>query len=189
MLRGDAGIGKTALLDYAAATAGGFQVVRGTGIESEAELPFAGLHLLLRPALDRIAALVPSARRSAAPGPPGWPRRGRPDRLLIGMAVLSLLSELAGEGPLLCLVDARTGWTARQRRRWRSPPAAGQRGGIALIMAARDGEGRFSAQGLPELRLAGLPPRRRRRSCAHRPARQRRCATGSWPRRRAIRWR
>jgi DNA-binding CsgD family transcriptional regulator len=157
VLRGDPGIGKTALLDYAAAAAGGFQVVRGTGIESEAELPFAGLHLLLRPALDRAAALPVPQRQALegafglASGPPG-------DRLLTGMAVLSLLSELAGDGPLLCLVDdahwldgssaAALAFAARR---------LGEEG-IALIMAARDGEGRFPAQGLPELRVAGLAP-------------------------------
>ena len=85
VLRGDAGIGKTALLDYAAATAGGFQVVRGTGIESEAELPFAGLHLLLRPALDRIGALPVPQRQALegafglAPGRPGDRERSDPE--------------------------------------------------------------------------------------------------------------
>jgi DNA-binding CsgD family transcriptional regulator len=159
VLRGDAGIGKTALLGYAAEAAGGFQVVRGTGIESEAELPFAGLHLLLRPTLERAGALPVPQRRAVegafglAPAP-----GGSTDPLLIGMAVLSLLSELAGDGPLLCLVDdahwldgssaAALAFAARR---------LGEEG-IALIMAARDGEGRFPAPGLPELRVAGLPP-------------------------------
>ena len=171
VLRGDAGIGKTALLDYAAATAGGFQVVRGTGIESEAELPFAGLHLLLRPALDRIGALVVPQRQALkrafglAPGLPGEPGdvagsspRGGIDRLLIGMAVLSLLSELAGEGPLLCLVDDAHWLDGSSAAALAFAARRLGEDGIALIMAARDGEGRFSAQGLPELRLAGLPP-------------------------------
>ena len=171
VLRGDAGIGKTALLDYAAATAGGFQVVRGTGIESETELPFAGLHLLLRPALDRIGALVVPQRQALkrafglAPGLPGEPGdvagsspRGGIDRLLIGMAVLSLLSELAGEGPLLCLVDDAHWLDGSSAAALAFAARRLGEDGIALIMAARDGEGRFSAQGLPELRLAGLPP-------------------------------
>jgi len=167
VLRGEAGIGKTALLDYAAGAADGFQVVRGTGIESEAELPFAGLHLLLRPALDRAGALPVPQRQAVeaafglAPAPPGEAGsspRGNTDPLLIGMAVLSLLSELAGDGPLLCLVDdahwldgssaAALAFAARR---------LGEEG-IALVMAARDGEGRFPAPGLPELRVAGLPP-------------------------------
>jgi DNA-binding CsgD family transcriptional regulator len=171
VLRGDAGIGKTALLDYAAATAGGFQVVRGTGIESEAELPFAGLHLLLRPALDRIGALPVPQRQALegafglAPGRPGdrgdlggSSPRGGTDRLLIGMAVLSLLSELAGEGPLLCLVDDAHWLDGSSAAALAFAARRLGEDGIALIMAARDGEGRFSAQGLPELRLAGLPP-------------------------------
>jgi DNA-binding CsgD family transcriptional regulator len=171
VLRGDAGIGKTALLDYAAAAAGGFQVVRGTGIESEAELPFAGLHLLLRPALDRIGALVVPQRQALkrafglAPGRPGDREglaesspRANTDRLLIGMAVLSLLSELAGEGPLLCLVDDAHWLDGSSAAALAFAARRLGEDGIALIMAARDGEGRFSAQGLPELPLAGLPP-------------------------------
>jgi DNA-binding CsgD family transcriptional regulator len=171
VLRGDAGIGKTALLDYAAATAGGFQVVRGTGIESEAELPFAGLHLLLRPALDRIGALPVPQRQALegafglAPARPGdrgglggSSPRGGTDRLLIGMAVLSLLSELAGEGPLLCLVDDAHWLDGSSAAALAFAARRLGEDGIALIMAARDGEGRFSAQGLPELRLPGLPP-------------------------------
>jgi DNA-binding CsgD family transcriptional regulator len=171
VLRGDAGIGKTALLDYAAARAGGVQVVRGTGIESEAELPFAGLHLLLRPALDRIGELPVPQRQALegafglVPGRPGDREglaesspRGGTDRLLIGMAVLSLLSELAGEGPLLCLVDDAHWLDGSSAAALAFAARRLGEDGIALIMAARDGEGRFSAQGLPELRLAGLPP-------------------------------
>ena len=171
VLRGDAGIGKTALLEYAADEAGGFQVVRGTGIESEAELPFAGLHLLLRPALDRIGALVVPQRQALerafglAPDRPGEPGdaggsspRGGTDRLLIGMAVLSLLSELAGDGPLLCLVDDAHWLDGSSAAALAFAARRLGEDGIALIMAARDGEGRFSAQGLPELRVAGLPP-------------------------------
>jgi DNA-binding CsgD family transcriptional regulator len=160
VLRGDAGIGKTALLGYAAAAASGFQLVRGTGIESEAELPFAGLHLLLRPALDRIGAL-PVPQRHALEGAFGLAPvtpSSRSDPLLIGMAVLSLLSELAGDGPLLCLVDdaqwldgASAAALAFAARR------LGEEG-IAVIMAARDGEGRPPMPGLPELRVAGLAP-------------------------------
>ena len=99
MIRGEAGVGKTALLDYAAAAAG-MRVLRGTGIESEAELPFAALQLLLRPALGRLDVLPPpqaQALRGAfgLAGPPGA------DRFLIGLAALSLLSELAGPAPAL----------------------------------------------------------------------------------------
>ncbi|MBU3068161.1 LuxR family transcriptional regulator [Nocardia sp. NEAU-G5] len=104
VLSGPTGIGKSALLDYAATKAQGLRVIRVSGIELEAELPFAGLHLLLHPVLDRLGALpAPQAvaLRSAfglAPAQPG-------DRFIVGLAVLSMLAELAEDGPVLCLVD------------------------------------------------------------------------------------
>ncbi|GAB2520178.1 helix-turn-helix transcriptional regulator [Nocardia heshunensis] len=104
VLSGPAGIGKTALLDYAASKAQGLRVIRVAGIELEAELPFAGLHLLLHPALDRLDALpAPQAvaLRSAFGLAPAQPS----DRFLVGLAVLSMLAELAEDGPVLCLVD------------------------------------------------------------------------------------
>src|SRR5512142_608736 len=109
VLRGEAGVGKTALLDYAAAAAAGFRLLRGTGIESEAELPFAALQLL-RPAPGQLDLLPPPqarALRSAfgltgALGPAEAPGA---DRFGVGLAALSLLTELAGDGALLCLID------------------------------------------------------------------------------------
>jgi DNA-binding CsgD family transcriptional regulator len=157
VVRGEAGIGKTALLDYAATAADGVRVVRGRGLESEAGLPFAGLHLLLRPALDRIGALPPPQRRALqgafglAPAAPG-------DPLLIGLAVLSLLSELAGDGPLLGLVDDAHWLDGSSAAALAFAARRLDAEGIALIMAVRDGEGRFPAPGLPELRLDGLAP-------------------------------
>ncbi|MGW4118324.1 helix-turn-helix transcriptional regulator [Nocardia sp. NPDC004711] len=104
VLTGPAGIGKTALLDYAAARADGLRVIRVSGIELEAELPFAGLHLLLRPALDRLHAL-PEPQAAALRGAFGLAAAETGDRFLIGLAVLSMLAELAEDGPVLCLVD------------------------------------------------------------------------------------
>ncbi|MFE3187504.1 AAA family ATPase [Nocardia sp. NPDC059240] len=104
VLTGPPGIGKTALLDYAAAQAGGLRVIRVAGIELEAELPFAGLHLLLRPVLDRLDAL-PDPQAAALRGAFGLAAAETGDRFLIGLAVLSMLAELAEEGPVLCLVD------------------------------------------------------------------------------------
>ncbi|TQM10920.1 ATP-binding protein [Pseudonocardia kunmingensis] len=151
-LTGEPGIGKTALLDHAASAASGFRLVRGTGIESEAHLPFAGLHLLLRPALDRVDALpVPQARalRGAfglVPAEPG-------DRMLVGLAVLSLLAELADSAPVLCLLDDAQ-WLDRASAE--AVLFAARRldaEGIAVIVAARPG---FAAPGLTELPLTGL---------------------------------
>ncbi|MFJ4653329.1 AAA family ATPase [Nocardia sp. NPDC088792] len=104
VLSGPAGIGKTALLDYAAAKAQGLRVIRVAGIELEAELPFAGLHLLLHPVLDRLDAL-PAPQAAALRGAFGLVHAEPSDRFMVGLAVLSMLAELAEDGPVLCLVD------------------------------------------------------------------------------------
>jgi hypothetical protein len=101
---GDAGIGKTALLEYAAEHAEGFQVLRCSGVESEAELPFAALHLMLRPLLDRIDAL-PGPQAAALRGAFGMVEASASDRFLVGLATLTLLADAAGERPVLCLLD------------------------------------------------------------------------------------
>jgi DNA-binding CsgD family transcriptional regulator/tetratricopeptide (TPR) repeat protein len=152
VIRGEAGVGKTALLDHAAA-AGGMRVLRGTGIESEAELPFAALQLLLRPGLGRLDVLPPPQARAlrGAFGLAGTPGT---DRFLIGLAALSLLSELAGDGALLCLIDDAH-WLDRASadallfaaRRLESE------GVVLLVVAREDG---FDAPGLPELPLGRL---------------------------------
>jgi len=104
VIRGEPGIGKTALLEHAAQRAEGMRVLRGAGVESEAELPFAGLHLLLRPAADALEAL-PGPQRRALVGVFGLGEPGTGDRFLVGAAVLSLLGYLAEAQPVLCLVD------------------------------------------------------------------------------------
>ena len=153
VVRGEAGVGKTALLDYAAEAAAGIRVLRGTGIESEAELPFAALQLLLRPGLGRLDVLPPPQARAlrGAFGLAGTPGA---DRFLIALAALSLLSELAGDGALLCLIDDAH-WLDRASadallfaaRRLESE-------GVVLLAAARD-DG-FDAPGLPGLSLGRL---------------------------------
>ncbi|MFI9552611.1 helix-turn-helix transcriptional regulator [Nonomuraea endophytica] len=157
VLRGEPGIGKSALLDNAASGADGMRVLRGCGIEFEAELPFAGLHLLLRPALDGLAGL-PEPQRRALESAFGLGPAVPADRMLVGLAVLSLLSELAADVPLLCLVDDA---------QWLDRPSAeallfaARRLGAestAMIFAARDGRPAFIAPGLPSLTLTGLAP-------------------------------
>src|SRR5690242_16075909 len=106
VIRGEAGVGKTALLDYASAAAG-MRVLRGTGIESEAELPFAALQLL-RPELGRLDVLPPP-QAQAVRGAFGLAGTPGADRFLIGLAALSLLAELAGDAVLLCVVDDAPG--------------------------------------------------------------------------------
>ena len=94
VIRGEAGIGKSALLDYAAAASGDMQVLRCAGTESEAELAFAALHLVLRPGLGHLDAL-PEPQAAALRGAFGLAVKSSGDRFLIGLAALSVLSELA----------------------------------------------------------------------------------------------
>ena len=157
VVRGEPGIGKTALLDYAAAAAGaaGFQVVRGAGVECEAELSFAGLHVLLGPALGKLASL-PEPQRDVLAVAFGLQRPGSRDRFLVGLAVLSLLAELAEDGPLLCLVDDAH-WLDRASAEalvFTARRLGAE--GIAVIFAARSHDQSFPAPGLPVLRLGGL---------------------------------
>jgi hypothetical protein len=104
VLRGEAGIGKTALLKYLAESVSDLTVVRAVGVESEMELAYASLHLLCSPLLDRLSRL-PSPQRRALEVVFGVSDGGPPDRFLVGLAVLTLLSEVAEEGPVLCVVD------------------------------------------------------------------------------------
>ncbi|GAA4959175.1 DNA-binding CsgD family transcriptional regulator [Nonomuraea thailandensis] len=155
VVRGEAGVGKSALLDYAATNANA-QVLRVTGAESEAELPFAALHLLLRPALDRVSVLPPQ-QAEALLGALGLGGTTRGDRFLVGLATLSLLVELSAQGPLVCLVDDAQ-WLDGESadallfatRRLHAEP-------VAALFAARTGA-RLPAGGLPELHLGNLDP-------------------------------
>src|SRR3954468_11165848 len=104
VIRGEAGIGKTALLRYAARQASGFQVAQLTGVEAEMELPFAGIHQLWATLPDHLGAL-PAPQRNALSVALGLVAGDVPDRFLVGLAVLSLLSAVAAERPLLCLVE------------------------------------------------------------------------------------
>jgi DNA-binding CsgD family transcriptional regulator len=104
VLRGPAGMGKTALLDHAAGRADGFRVLRAGGVESEMELPFAGLHQLFTAPLDRLDRL-PLPQRDALATAFGLSAGARPDRFLISLAVLSLLADATEIQPVLCLID------------------------------------------------------------------------------------
>src|SRR3954449_10214360 len=104
VVRGEAGVGKTALLHHCARQAAGFRVARIAGVEAEMELPFAGLHLLCTPMLGRLDAL-PEPQRDALCVALGLASGQAPDRFLVALAVLSLLAAVGEERPLLCLVD------------------------------------------------------------------------------------
>src|SRR5215213_8982990 len=104
VLRGEAGIGKTALLEYLIASAPDATVVRAVGVQSDMELAFASLHQLCGPLLDRLEGL-PAPQRQAMEIVFGLTAGEAPDRFLVGLAVLSLFSEAAEQRPLLCVVD------------------------------------------------------------------------------------
>ncbi|MEV8593830.1 AAA family ATPase [Streptomyces sp. NPDC052012] len=155
VLRGEAGIGKTALLDRAAesASASGMRVLRVTGIEPEADLAFGGLVQLLWPVQDRLDAL-PEPQAEALRAVLGTGRTRTQDRFLTGLAVLTLLADLAEQGPVLCLVDDAQ-WldqaTAEALLFAARRLAAEQ---VAMVFATRE-EG-FAAPGLTEVRPSRL---------------------------------
>lgn len=155
VLRGEAGIGKTALLTYAAERGGGI-VLRTTGVEAESDLGFAGLYGLLRPIVDKLGEL-PDTQADALAGALGLAPSHGADRLLVSAATLSMLAAAAGEGELLCLIDDAQFLDSESvevlvfsARRLAAEP-------VALLFAVREGAGRdFTAPGLPELVIQGL---------------------------------
>jgi len=153
VLRGEPGIGKTALLGYAAERARGFRVVRAAGVESEMELPFAGLHQLCGPMLGGLGRL-PLPQRDALGTAFGLSSGAQPDRFLVGLAVLSLLSDTAEERPLLCLIDDAQ-WLDRSSAQVLAFVARRlQAESVVLLFAERELDG---LAGLPDLPLRGLP--------------------------------
>src|SRR3954452_15614218 len=104
VLRGEAGVGKTALLEHLSAAAEGCRIVRAAGVESEIELAFAGLHALCASMFGRLTHL-PGPQRDSLNTAFGQSAGPPPDRFLVGLAVLSLLADAAEEQPLVCIVD------------------------------------------------------------------------------------
>jgi DNA-binding CsgD family transcriptional regulator len=153
VLRGEAGIGKTALLEYLVESASELTVARAVGVESEMELAFASLHQLCAPMISRLGRL-PGPQRQALEIVFGLSAGPAPDRFLVGLAVLSLLSEAADERPLLCVVDdaqwldhASALTLAFVARRLQAEP-------VGIVFAAREpGE---ELQHVPQLEVGGL---------------------------------
>jgi DNA-binding CsgD family transcriptional regulator len=156
VVRGEPGVGKSALLGHAIEQATGVRVLRASGIEAESELAFAALHQLVHPVLDRLGRLA-DPQAGALAGALGLSQVSVEDRFLIGVAVLSLLAEAAEEEPLVCVVDDA---------QWLDRPSADaltfaarrfEAEGVVLFFAARDGElRRFEGAGLAELTLGPL---------------------------------
>jgi DNA-binding CsgD family transcriptional regulator len=155
VIRGEAGMGKSALLRYALESADGFTVLNGAGIESESQLAFSTLHQLLRPVLDRVDAL-PAPQAAALRAAFALSDEAVPDRFHVSLGVLGLLSEAAEEAPLLCVVDdahwldqASADALVFSARRLEVEP-------IALLFAVRDGDQAFSVPDVLDLRPARL---------------------------------
>ena len=156
VLRGEAGVGKTSLLDWAAGQADEMQVARVAGAEAEMDMGFAGLHQLLVPFLGGLERL-PAPQRQALGSAFGLVAGPPPDRFLVGMATLTVLTDAAAARPVLCLIDDAQwlnqvsievlGFVARRLYADR----------VGMVFAAREGEGRAVVlAGLPELTVGGL---------------------------------
>ncbi|HUK68133.1 MAG TPA: LuxR C-terminal-related transcriptional regulator [Streptosporangiaceae bacterium] len=157
VLQGDPGIGKTVLLEWAAGQACDMQVARVAGVQAEMGMGFAGLHQVLVPFLGGLDGL-PGPQRQALESAFGLAAGPAPDRFLVGLAALTLLTDAAAERPVLCLVDDAQwldqvsvevlGFVARRLYADR----------VGMLFAVRESEGEAAAlAGLPELTLGGLP--------------------------------
>src|SRR4051794_8073047 len=153
VVRGAPGVGKSALLEHLESSATGMRVLRAVGVESEMELAFATLHQLCVPLLDRLPGL-PAPQRDALETVFGLRAGTPPERFLVGLAVLSLLSDASESGPVLCVVDDA---------QWMDQASAQVLGfvarrllaeSVALVLATRERGG--DLLGLPELEVTGL---------------------------------
>jgi hypothetical protein len=155
VIRGEAGIGKTALMQYCARQASGCRVAQIAGVESELELPFAAVHQLCDPMLDHLDAL-PAPQQQALRVVFGLEAGNAPDLFVVGLAVLGLLSEVAAERPLVCLVDDA---------QWLDEPSRQVMGfvgrrlladAVFLLLAVREAGDEQLFPALPSLTLEGL---------------------------------
>jgi hypothetical protein len=155
VLRGEAGVGKTALLDYLLEQARGCRVARASGVQSEMELPFAGLHQLCAPMLERLGRL-PGPQRDALRIAFGLVAGDAPDRFFVGLAVLSLLSDVAEDGPLVCVVDDAQ-WLDRASAQALAFVARRLLAeSVAMVIAVREFRPERELVGPPELLVEGL---------------------------------
>src|SRR5262245_865387 len=155
VLRGEAGVGKSALLGYVSGRVAGWRVATAIGVESEMELAYSGLHQLCAPMLDRLAGL-PDPQRHALATVFGQATGPVPDRFLVGLGTLTLLSLVADEQPLICIVDDAQ-WldqASAQILGFVGRRILAER--IALVCAARTGIGDDVLAGLPELSIERL---------------------------------
>jgi DNA-binding CsgD family transcriptional regulator len=155
IVRGEAGIGKTALLDYASESSAGFRVAHAIGVQSEMEMPFGVLHQLCGRMIDRIGNL-PRPQAAALGVTFGLAEGEPPDPFLVGLGTLSLMSEVAEEQPLLCVVDDSQ-WLDRASAQILAFVARRlEADSVALLIGLRDPHSVPELQGLPEMVVEGL---------------------------------
>jgi DNA-binding CsgD family transcriptional regulator len=156
IVRGEAGIGKSALLNAAADRANGMQVLRALGVQSEVDIAFSGLHELLRPALSSIDA-IPDAQAVALRSGLALGAGAVAERLAVFGGALSLLAAVAEERPLLCVIDDAHWLDEASAAAMTFVARRLDADGIAMLFGVREPEIRtFTAPGIPELRLGGL---------------------------------
>jgi len=158
VLHGDAGVGKSALLEYLAQHASGCSIARAAGVESEMELAYAGLQQLCARFLDRVERL-PGPQRDALGTAFGLRDGDVPDRFLIGLAVLSLLADVAEDRPLVCIVDDAQWLDAASAQALAFVARRLGAESVGLVFAVREPSGEQLFAGLPELAVGGLDDR------------------------------
>lgn len=156
VVRGEAGVGKSALLEYLIVRASGCRVASAMGVQSETDVPFAGMHQLCAPMLDRLDSL-PEAQRDSIATAFGLRSGQAPDRFLVGLAVLGLLAAVAAERPLLCVIDDAQ-WLDRASAQALGFVARRLAAPVAVVCAVRESDPVDELAGLPDMRVAGLAP-------------------------------
>ena len=184
VMRGEAGIGKTALMQYCARQASGCRVAQIAGVESELEMPFAAVHQLCEPMLGHLDAL-PEPQQQALQVAFGLAAGNTPDRFVVGLAVLGLLAEVAAERPLVCLVDDAQ-WLDEPSRQVLGFVGRRLLAEAVLLLLRGQGSRRRAAVSRPAEPDARGAHRGRRASAARWPpypaSSTSKFATGSWPR-------
>ena len=156
VIRGEPGIGKTALLRYAARQASGLRVAQVEGVQAEMELPVSGIQRLCAPLLDAARGAPQNRSRTRSRVALGISSGDAPDRFLVAVAVLNLLAATAAERPLLCLVDDAQWLDATSLGRSDSSRGAWLADAVAMIFALREPATTRALDGLPQLSLEGL---------------------------------
>jgi DNA-binding CsgD family transcriptional regulator len=154
VVRGEAGVGKSALLEYLVGRASAWQIARAVGVESETGLAFAGLHQLCAPFLDRLDRL-PGPQRDSLRTAFGLDA-GEPDHFLVGLAALGLLSEVAEERPLVCVIDDLQWQDRASAQTFTFVARRLLAESVAFVFAVREPSDTPNVAGLPEMVVRGL---------------------------------